>query len=180
MWCQIPHPSPTTTVENRLYWGHSSLSSRNCRYMPQVYAFQFGSCGHSTCCLLRLHNSVALFLLTREWGRLDTARPPVALGSSSELSAFSMSLAVVSFAFTTVLLCLIDSRVKKIRYEASSCPGIFSRTLRFEYVSSRTLRFFYVLGCNRLVSRPCPFSIHSSNGLGCIVSIYVWRDTCDA
>jgi len=32
---------------------------------------------------------------------------------------------------------------------------------------------------HRLVSRWCPFSIHSSNGVGCIVSIYVWRDVCD-
>ena len=32
---------------------------------------------------------------------------------------------------------------------------------------------------HRLASRWCPFSIHSSNGLGCIVSIYVWHDTCN-
>jgi len=32
---------------------------------------------------------------------------------------------------------------------------------------------------HRLAFRWCPFSIHSSNGLGCIVSLYVWRDTCD-
>jgi len=31
----------------------------------------------------------------------------------------------------TVLLCFIDPRVRKIRNEASSCLGIFSRTLRF-------------------------------------------------
>jgi len=30
-----------------------------------------------------------------------------------------------------VLLCFIDPRVRKIRNEASSCPGIFSRTLHF-------------------------------------------------
>jgi hypothetical protein len=35
-----------------------------------------------------------------------------------------------------VLLCFIDPRVRKIRNEASSCPGIFSRTLRFYYVAS--------------------------------------------
>jgi len=35
-----------------------------------------------------------------------------------------------------VLLCFIDPRVKKIRNEASNCPGIFSRTLRFYYVAS--------------------------------------------
>jgi len=37
---------------------------------------------------------------------------------------------------SAVLLCLIDPRVRKIRNEASSCPGIFSRTLRFYYVAS--------------------------------------------
>jgi len=35
-----------------------------------------------------------------------------------------------------VLLCFIDPRVRKIRNEASSCPGIFSRTLHFYYVAS--------------------------------------------
>ena len=35
-----------------------------------------------------------------------------------------------------MLLCFIDPRVRKIRKEASSCPGIFSRTLRFYYVAS--------------------------------------------
>jgi len=32
--------------------------------------------------------------------------------------------------------CFIDPRVRKIRNEASSCPGIFSRTLRFYHVAS--------------------------------------------
>ena len=35
-----------------------------------------------------------------------------------------------------VLLCFINRRVRKIRNEAPSCPGIFSRTLRFYYVAS--------------------------------------------
>jgi len=35
-----------------------------------------------------------------------------------------------------LLLCFIDPRVRKIRNEASSCPGIFSKTLRFYYVAS--------------------------------------------
>ena len=35
-----------------------------------------------------------------------------------------------------VLLCFIDPRVRKIRNEASSCLGIFSRTLCFYYVAS--------------------------------------------
>ena len=38
--------------------------------------------------------------------------------------------------FRRVLLCFIDPRVRKIRTEAFSCPGIFSRTLRFYYVAS--------------------------------------------
>ena len=35
-----------------------------------------------------------------------------------------------------MLLCFIDLKVRKIRNEASSCPGIFSRTLCFNYVPS--------------------------------------------
>ena len=35
-----------------------------------------------------------------------------------------------------MLLCFIDPRVRKIRNEACSFPGIFSRTLRFHYVAS--------------------------------------------
>ena len=36
----------------------------------------------------------------------------------------------------SVLRCFIDPRLRKIRNEASSCPGIFSRNLRFYYVAS--------------------------------------------
>ena len=43
---------------------------------------------------------------------------------------------VDGLACTHVLLCFIDPRVRKIRNEASSCPEIFSRTLRFYYVAS--------------------------------------------
>jgi len=35
-----------------------------------------------------------------------------------------------------VLLCFINLMVRKIGNEASSCPGIFSRTLRFYYFAS--------------------------------------------
>ena len=42
--------------------------------------------------------------------------------------------------YTKVLLCFIDPRVRKIRNEASSCPGIFSRTVRFYYVASSVMR----------------------------------------
>ena len=41
-----------------------------------------------------------------------------------------------------VLLCFIDPRVIKIRNEASSCPGIFSRTLRFYYVAPPVALFY--------------------------------------
>ena len=34
------------------------------------------------------------------------------------------------------LCCSIDPRVRKIKNKTSSCPGIFSRTLRFDYVAS--------------------------------------------
>ena len=39
-----------------------------------------------------------------------------------------------SFLQPAVLLCFIDPRVRKIRNETSSCPGIFSRTFHFYYV----------------------------------------------
>jgi len=35
-----------------------------------------------------------------------------------------------------VLHCFINPRVRKIRNESSSCPAIFSRTLRFYYIAS--------------------------------------------
>jgi len=47
----------------------------------------------------------------------------------------SICVFVVLIGLVDVLLCFIDSRVRKIRNEASSCPGIFSRTLRFYYVA---------------------------------------------
>jgi len=43
---------------------------------------------------------------------------------------------VLRTSIRTVLLCFINPRVRKIRNESSSCPGIFSRTLRFDYVDS--------------------------------------------
>ena len=55
-----------------------------------------------------------------------------------ELSVFGPGLGLkIQFNHAYyVLLCFIDPRVRKIRNEASSCLGIFSRTLRFYYVSS--------------------------------------------
>jgi len=47
------------------------------------------------------------------------------------------SLVEVNLGFkSNCCFCFIDPRVRKIRNEASSCPGIFSRTLRFYYVAS--------------------------------------------
>jgi len=43
---------------------------------------------------------------------------------------------VCAHAYACVLLCFIDQRVRKIRNEASSCLGVFSRTLSFCYVAS--------------------------------------------
>jgi len=49
------------------------------------------------------------------------------------LAAFPES----KISMTRVLLCFINPRVRKIRNEASSCPGIFSRTLRlYTYMSN--------------------------------------------
>ena len=63
-----------------------------------------------------------------------------------------------------VLLCFIDPRVRKIRNEASSCPGIFSQTLRFYYVaSSPSSPLLHLLdghrklvGCSTIPARSCP------------------------
>jgi len=64
----------------------------------------------------------------------------------------------------TVLLCFVDLRVRKIRNEASSCPGIFSRTLRFYYVASSPgspLPHLLdghrkLVGRSAIPARPCP------------------------
>jgi len=63
-----------------------------------------------------------------------------------------------------VLLCFINPRVRKIRNEASSCPGIFSRTLRFYYVASSPgspLPHLLdghrkLVGCSAIPARSCP------------------------
>jgi len=62
-----------------------------------------------------------------------------------------------------VSLCFISPRVRKIRNEASSCPGIFSRTLRFYYVASSPgspLPHLLdghrkLVGCNAIPARSC-------------------------
>ena len=47
------------------------------------------------------------------------------------------SLVEVNLGFkSNCCFYFIDPRVRKIRNEASSCPGIFSRTLRFYYVAN--------------------------------------------
>jgi len=63
-----------------------------------------------------------------------------------------------------VLLCFIDPRVRKIRNEAFSCPGIFSRTLCFYYVASSPgspLPHLLdghrkLVGCSAIPARSCP------------------------
>jgi len=49
--------------------------------------------------------------------------------------AFGQAFDVIKI-FSCMLLCLIDPRVRKINNEVSSCPGIFSRTLRFYFFAS--------------------------------------------
>jgi len=57
-----------------------------------------------------------------------------------------------------VLLCFIDPRARKIRNKASSCPGIFSKTLFLYYVANSPFPRFFLgskpptnhLGPNRL------------------------------
>ena len=68
-----------------------------------------------------------------------------------------------------VLLCFVDPRVRKIRNEASSCPGIFSRTLRFHYVASSPgspLQHLLdghrkLVGRSAIPARSCPRPCHS-------------------
>ena len=64
----------------------------------------------------------------------------------------------------TVLLCFVDPRVRKIRNEASGCPSIFFRTLRFYYVASSPGsplphlldRHRKLVGCSAVPARSCP------------------------
>ena len=63
-----------------------------------------------------------------------------------------------------VLLCFIDPRVRKIRNETSSCPGIFASTLRFyDVASSPGSPLPHLLdghrklvGCSAIPARSCP------------------------
>jgi len=52
------------------------------------------------------------------------------------LSRMSVCKSSVFVCGVCVLLCFIDQRVRKIRNEVSSCPGIFSRTLHSYYVDT--------------------------------------------
>ena len=56
--------------------------------------------------------------------------------SLSKISSRLPAYLYIAYTNVCVLLCFIDPRVRKIRNEASSCPGIFSRTLRLYYVAS--------------------------------------------
>jgi len=61
----------------------------------------------------------------------------------------------------SVLFCFINPRVRKIRNEASSCPGVFSRTLRFcpGFLPGRTRFHFHYTHLSPLVSR-VPVGMH--------------------
>jgi len=48
---------------------------------------------------------------------------------------FVLLLLQVFKSCVCVLLCFINPGVRNIRHDASSCPGIFSRALRFHYVA---------------------------------------------
>jgi len=67
-----------------------------------------------------------------------------------------------------VLLCFINPRVRKIRNEGSSCPGIFSRTLRFYYVASSPggVVIFVFL---KVVPRRVVLVVSGSYIVGCIL-----------
>jgi len=78
-----------------------------------------------------------------------------------------------------VLLCLIDPRVRKIRNEASSCPGIFSSTLRFYYVASSPSSPLphlldghrKLVGSSAIPARSCLGPIGLENALGLLARI---------
>jgi len=72
------------------------------------------------------HNA-SLFMIDCETGEClgsHDAVPTVLIAYFSDIGAVS------------VLICFIDPRVRKNKNEASSCPGIFSRTLRFGHAAS--------------------------------------------
>ena len=83
---------------------------------------------------------------------------------------------------SSVLLCFIDPRVRKIRNVASSCPGIFSRTLRFHYVASSPVSPLphlldghrKLVGRSEIPARSCPGPVRYH--WGCIVELEVPPD----
>jgi len=87
-----------------------------------------------------------------------------------------------SLSSNVVLLCFIDPRVRKIRNEASSCPGIFSRTLRFYYVASSPGlplphlldRHRKLVGRSAIPARSCPGPVR--HHWGSIVELEVFPD----
>jgi len=70
----------------------------------------------------------------------------------------------LGLCMTSVLLCCIDPRVSMIRNEASSCPGIFSKTLRLYYVGSSPGSPLpclldghrKLIECSAIAARSCP------------------------
>jgi len=71
-----------------------------------------------------------------------------------------------------MLSCFIDPRVRKIRNEVSSCPGIFSRTLRFYYVANSPGSHLShlldghrkLVGCSGIPARSCPGPVRYYRG----------------
>ena len=72
-----------------------------------------------------------MFAVQDEGSRFSVTKEP---GEDVVCHRHARRVGVVTSA--GALLCFIDPRVRKIRNEASSCPGIFSRTLRFYHVAS--------------------------------------------
>ena len=70
----------------------------------------------------------------------------------------------LAFQHGSVLLCFINPRVRKIRNEASSCLGFFSKTLRFYRVANSPgspLPHLLdghrkLVGCSAIPERSCP------------------------
>jgi len=88
----IKSPHPTVATALRAHFSAAPLQ-KEIKVHPQLAVVP--ACTLLDSLLLRwltVADVCCFVLLTRGWGRLET-RPPVALGSSPELSAFTMSLA---------------------------------------------------------------------------------------
>jgi len=78
---------------------------------------------------------------------------------NEKISWYCLRAEILTWGFP----CFINPRVRKIRNEASSCPGIFSRTLRVYYVASSPGsplthlldRHRKLVGCSAIPARSC-------------------------